>query len=347
MNPLIPGFGLIFLAAVSGGAIGLPLRMRRRYGWENAWFVAFIFAVVIFPLITVSAFVPLWPSAIRAAGAKTLLTAMVFGFLWGWGTITFAIGVATIGMSLAVATIMGISTVVGSVIPMIRRWGEIPTRAKLVVLAGMVVCSVGTAVCGRAGVRRERAAKSPQTGSPSGDKTASRIFVIGLIGCVLSGFLSACANLGFDFADNVAQEALQLGVHPLSASIVRWIPVYCGGFLAILIGCGSTMIAKGTWRNFVGPGSGHDFGFAVLMACFHFLAQIPYGMGAYYLGHLGTTVGWVANSAIALLVANALGLIMGEWVDAPRPLIRTLYLGLGTLVASMIVLAYGNSLGSH
>jgi len=347
MNPQIPGFGLILLAAVAGGAFAFPLRVHKQYAWENTWLLAFFFALVCIPLTVVTIFLPVWRQAVAVAGPSTVLAAVGFGFLWGWGAVTFAIGITSVGMSLGYATIMGLATAIGSIIPMIRRWDRIPGDARVFILIGIAVCLVGVAICGRAGVLRERAvaATVPKDGSPAG-KTPLKIFLVGLSWCVLSGFLSACANLGFDYADRVAQEAQQLGAGPLAASIGRWITVYWGGFLAILIGSGSTMLKKGTWRNYFKAGSGRDFGFALIAGSCHFLAQIPYGMGAYYLGTLGTSVGWVINIACSLLVANALGFITKEWKGAPKASTRTLFVGLAVLVVAMVILAYGNNLVS-
>ncbi|HXW15006.1 MAG TPA: L-rhamnose/proton symporter RhaT [Terriglobia bacterium] len=347
MNPLIPGFGLIFLAAVAGGAFAFPLRIQQRYAWENTWLLAFFFALVCIPFTVVSIFLPVWRHAVVAAGPATVLTAVGFGFLWGWGAVTFALGISSIGMSLGYATIMGLSIAIGSIIPMIRRWDRIPDDARFFILLGIATCLAGVAICGRAGVLRERAASAlgdAAKGASSPGNTPLKIFLVGLAWCILSGFLSACANLGFDFADRVALEAQQLGAGPLAASIGRWITVYWGGFLAILIGSGSTMLKNGTWRNYFKAGSRRDFGLALVAGCLHFLAQIPYGMGAYYLGRLGTSVGWVFNIALSLLVANAVGFITKEWKGAPKASTRTLFVGLAILVVAMGILAHGNNL---
>jgi L-rhamnose-H+ transport protein len=347
MNPLIPGFGLILLAAVSGGAFAFPLRVQKRYAWENTWLLAFFFALICIPLTVVSIFLPVWKQALAAAGPATVLAAVGFGFLWGWGTVTFALGITAVGMSLGYATIMGLAIAIGSIIPMIRRWDRIPADARFFILLGIATCLAGVAICGRAGVLRERAAPAGNDATKdhaSLGKAHLRIFLVGLAWCILSGFLSACANLGFEFADRVAQEAQQLGSGPLAASIGRWITVYWGGFLAILIGSGSTMIKKGTWRNYFKAGSGRDFGLALVAGCLHFLAQIPYGMATYYLGRLGTSVGWVFNIACSLLVANALGFVTKEWKGAPKASTRTLFVGLAVLVVAMAILAHGNNL---
>jgi L-rhamnose-proton symport protein (RhaT) len=350
MNSLVSGFGLILFAALAGGAFAVPLKMRRRYEWENTWLLGFFFALIVIPLATVTVFLPVWWQAVANSGFKTLAIAVAFGFLWGWGAVTFAIGINAIGLSLGYAIIMGLSTAVGSIIPMARRWGVISGDAKAVILVGILACVGGVAVCGRAGMLRER---TPEPDSASakklsaGQKTAAQLFMAGVLWCVLSGFLSACANLGFDFANRVAQEASNLGAGPLSASIGRWLPMYWGGFLAILIGTGSTLVKKGTWRKYVAPGTARDFVLAILLGLGNFLAQIPYGMGAHFLGELGTSVGWAINIALSLLVANMFGFVTGEWKTAPRSSIRMLYVGLLVLIIAMVILGYGNSLASH
>lgn len=347
MNPLVPGFALIFVAAASGGAFAVPLKMQRRYQWENTWLLGFLFALILIPLVVVSIFLPEWSSAVHAAKAGTVMTAMAFGFLWGWGAVTFAVGITAVGLSIGYATIMGVNTAVGSVIPMLRRWNEAPDNAKVVILAGIALCILGVAICGRAGMLRERKAGADPRSAPVEGPALGlppKVFIVGLFWCVLSGFLSACANLGFDFADRVAQEAERLGAGPLSASMGRWITVYWGGYFAILLGSCYTMMKKGTWKNYFAQGSARDFAMSVLLGCLHFLAQIPYGMGAYYLGPLGTTVGWAVNIAFSLLVANSFGFLTGEWKAAPKIATRTLYAGLSTLALAMIVLAKGNSI---
>ena len=349
MNNLSSGMTLILLSAICGGAFAVPLKKRRRYEWENTWLLGFLFALVIIPLIAVTIFLPVWLAAIKAAGLANDLLAMAFGFLWGWGAVTFAMAINAVGLSLGYAIIMGINTAVGSIIPMIRRWGEVPGDARTVTLAGIVVCTLGVAICGRAGVLREGQDSKPggDTGSAVPQNLGMNVFLIGVAWCILSGLLSACANLGFDFADRVALEAQRLGAHPAAASIGRWITVYWGGFLAILIGTGSKMLKTGTWKKYMAEGSGRDFALAALMGLLHFLAQNFYGLGALYLGRLGTTIGWALNIAASLLVANGFGFMIGEWKSARKSSVRTLYAGLLVLVVAMSLLAYGNSLVGH
>jgi L-rhamnose-H+ transport protein len=348
MNPLIPGIGLIFFSALCNAGVGVPLRLRRRYHWENMWIVGHAFAMLILPLGVAKFLVPDWPAAVRAVGPATLVIIMAFGFMWGIGCVTFAIGIDTIGLSLGYAVIMGIITAVGALIPMARRWSGIPTDASIVILIGIAVCIAGVAVCGKAGIIREKAVDQNAPGSHTASslikKSAAGVFAIGLAWCILSGVTSAGNNLGFDFADRVATEAVKLGTSPVYASLARFLAVYWGGYLAVLIFCGAKMLKTGSWRNYAGAGAGRDAALSFAMGAFHFTSQIAYGAGAYYVGRLGTTVGFAVMISASIIIANLFGFVTGEWKAAVRSSIRMLYLGLMVLIIAVLILAYGNSL---
>jgi hypothetical protein len=103
-------------------------------------------------------------------------------------------------------------------------------------------------------------------------------------------------------------------------------------------------IRRGTWRKNIGPHATFDWLNGALMGLIWFVATIPYGMGAYYLGRLGTSVGWAVNIAFSLVVANIFGFLTGEWTGAPARALRTLYTGLTILLVAIVLLAVGSSL---
>ena len=348
MSPLVPGLGLITFAAACNGAFALPLKLLRRFQWENSWVLTHLFAMILLPLIAAKFFLPDWPQAIAAVGIGTVATVMAFGFLWGVGSVTFAIGINAVGISLGYALIMGTIMVSGSIVPLVRRWEEIPGDARLFVLLGIAVCTAGVAVCGKAGMLRESAINPAGAGADSASLssgTGARAFTIGLAWCILSGILSAANNIGFDFADRVAQEATRLGAHPLFASLGRWIVLYWGGYLAVLIFAGSKMFKTGSWKNYARPGARRDAVLSVIMGSLHFSSQITYGMGVHYIGRLGTSVGFAIMLAVSIMLANLLGFVVtGEWKGAVRRSVLTLYLGLAILIVAVLILAYGNSL---
>lgn len=344
MNPLIPGFGFILIAAISGGAFSLPLRLRKRFAVENTMLVAMGTATIILPTIVVWIVFPHWPAAIATAGLATVLTVFLFGFGWGCGSVTFAMGVNNLGLALGFAIIMGLATVVGSVVPMIRNFKSIPPAAIPWIIAGIVICVFAVISLAKAGSERDKVTKEEVAARKAGS------FVVGLIFCILSGFLSACANLGYEWAGPIGTAAKNMGLDQRWATIPRWMPMYWGGYLAILIFLGSTMIKGKTAKNYGGVGASRDWLLALMMGVLHFLAQIPYGVGAYYLDigakgsleatKMGTTIGWVMNIASSIIVAQILGSLAGEWKKSTKGAAVWRFSGVALLLIAMGILAY-------
>lgn len=330
------GFLLVLIAAIAGGALAVPLKKRRSFELENIYIPSTLVMMLGLPLAMAAAVLPHWTEALQAAGTRTVWTGAAYGFGWGIGAILFGYGVTLAGMSVGFAIIMGINTAVGSILPfVVKSRGELFTAGGAVILAGIAGCVIGVAICGKAGALREsHAAKSgPQ-----------RSFALALLVCAASGFLSACANLGFAFTSRVGDEALKLGASPVYSTLASWLPVFWGAALALLAWFGGLQIRRGTWRKNFGPNAAYDWSMGILMGVIWFIATIPYGMGAYYLGRLGTSVGWAVNIAFSLIVANVFGFLTREWTGAPPRALRTLFSGLIVLLGAIVLLAVGSSM---
>jgi len=127
------GLGLIASSAGANSAFAVPLKLRRRYEWENTWALCHLFAMIILPMLMAAFVLPTWRSAVGAASYSTIAIVMAFGFLWGTGSVAFAIGIDAVGVSLGYALIMGTVTAVGPTVPMLRRWPQIPVQVRVIV----------------------------------------------------------------------------------------------------------------------------------------------------------------------------------------------------------------------
>jgi hypothetical protein len=353
---VLRGFTYILIAAVAGGAFGLQYRVMRRFSVENTSLVSLFFATIVVPFIAVNYLLPGWTEAIRAVGWQRNLLVFGFGFGWGLGAITYAYGFNILGMALAAAIIKGITITIGSGWPLLRRWDEVESLPKVVTVGGLAVLLAGTLLAGWAGVLRERElSRRPSNGHrpedelPTVPRPTGSVFAVGLAMVLISGALSSFANLGYDYAAPL-EEAMG-GELYWKATLIRWMPMYWGGMTALLIFMGGGMIRNGAWRNYLAAGSMHDWLIASAMGVIHFLAQIPYGVGAYYLyragkAKLGTTVGWGVNIGMALIVASTIGFATGEWTGVRPRTTNTLRLGILVLLAAIGMLAYANSLSS-
>jgi len=345
------GFFIILIAAVCGGAFGLQYTILKRYTVDNAALLSLSIATIVVPLIAVNILLPGWTLALRDAGLTTNLIVFGFGFGWGLGAFTYAFAFNLLGMALAAAIIKGLTIALGAGVPLLRAWDSVSAGARLYTIIGIGILLVGTVFSGRAGILREREAEAKRQGEehPSLESVGKgkNLFLLGFIMCLLSGLLSAFVNLGYDYG-NALEAAMKarMGNVDLTwkATLIRWMPMYWGGITAMLLTTGIRMLRNGTWRNYFGPGSRRDFALASSMGIVHFMAQIPYGVGAYYLGRLGTTVGWGANIGMALVVAATLGFITGEWKGVSRKALNPLLIGIAVIFLALFVLGYANTL---
>ena len=334
MPSTVLGFALVFIAAIAGGALAVPLKKRRKFELENIYVPSTLVMMLILPFLMAVFVAPGWQQAIRVAGTRTVWVGSAYGFGWGVGAILFGYGVTLAGMSVGYATIMGINTAVGSIVPiLVKSPADFFTAGGMVILLGTTGCVTGVALCGRAGFLRERQVGG--AGNRRGFRAALQV-------CTASGVLSSCANLGFVFSSRVGEEAQKLGANPVFSTLASWMPVLWGAAASLLLWFGGLQIKRGTWRKNFGPEAGFDWWNGALMGALWFVATIPYGMGAYCLGRLGTSVGWAVSIASSLIVANVFGLLMREWIDAPARAIRTLCSGLAILIAAIVMLGIGS-----
>jgi L-rhamnose-H+ transport protein len=351
MNGVVAGFALIIFAAICGGGFAVPIKFRHRYELENLYVIAASVTMIVLPLVLAPFVLPRWTDAVSQAGTGVIWRGLGFGFAWGLGAITFGYSISLVGLSIGYAVIMGINTAVGSILPFLAQSeGSMFQPSSMFVLLGIAGCVLGVAICGVAGHLRAKSAGTAEPSlseAPTESQNANaekKKLMRGLAFCLISGVLSACANLGFAFTSEVGAAAQRMGAAPQISGLGSWMLVYWGGFTATLLWFGGQQIRKGTWRNNLGKGAARDFALAVAMGILWFLAMIPYGMGAYYLGRLGTSVGWAINIAASLIIANSLGFLTGEWKSASAASRQVLFAGLAVLVGAMVLLAKGNSL---
>ena len=351
MGTLTLGFFFVIFSAFTGGAFGLQYRVQKVYTVDNSAFLSVFIATIVLPLIVVPFLLPGWTDAIARVGWGTNLLVYALGFGWGMGAITYAFGFNLLGLALAGALIKGISVAVGAGIPLIRRWGEVEFYAKGTILLGIILLVLGTVICGKAGILRERFLKrkagvKESLNSGTRKHAVGKVFWVGFFWCLISGLFSAFANLGYDFASPLEDAMVTIMGSELGwkATLIRWMPMYWGGMTALIIFMGGSMIKKGTWKNYFAPGTKRDCCVSIGMGVDHFMAQIPYGIGAFYLGALGTTIGWGIHFGVMMIVVAVIGFILGEWKSVPKKAVNMLLYGIGILIVAMGILAYSNSL---
>lgn len=314
------GFLILFLAGICQGSFGLGYKKYTPFSWAAFWGIYDIMCIitsVVFTLVSAPGF---W-GVFAAQGLSYWATPILCGALWGLSAIGFSKGIDKIGMSLVYGISMGISTIVGSVMPMLMGGSFYEGRSAFMFIAGLVLTVVGVVLVTVAGIKRDGGAKGS---------------IAGVAMAVFSGLGSGFMNVGFAHSEGITAELESLGSSQLAVSAARWLPVLVGGCVAGLLYCIGEVTAKKQWHTVSAKGSASRavklFGVSIIW----YAALILYGFSTYLLGNMGSTVGWIIFNALALIISTGWGLKTGEWKGAKKGI---LFLGCAVLIVAWIFVA--------
>lgn len=312
------GFGILLLAGICQGSFGLGYKKYTPFSWAAFWGVYDIMCIITSIGFTLLA-APKFFSVFLDKGFDYFTVPLLCGAAWGLSAIGFSKGIDKVGMSLVYGISMGISTIVGSVTPMLLG-GEM--TASFLFWAGLALTLAGVIIVTIAGVKRDGKLKGSKLG-------------IGL--SVFSGIGSGFMNVGFSHSEDISFALEELGYSQMAVSAAKWLPVLVGGCIAGLIYCIGEVSVKKEWHTVTAKGSASRalklFGVSIIW----YLALILYGYSTYLLGSMGNTVGWILFNALALIISVLWGLKTGEWKSTKK---TVLFIGCAVLIAAWLVIAF-------
>lgn len=344
-NPLA-GTGLHALGGISASTCYLPSHKTKNWSWGTFWIVQACFAWLIVPLIIGYLTVPDFFQILIGAPVKPFWTAFILGAVYGFGGMSFGLAIGHIGYSLTYTIAIGISAVLGTIIPLSVFGGLHEYFAKPggdIVLAGMIVSVIGVALCGWAGFKKEKDISS------LGGQTVNFSMFTGLVLAVIAGILSGVFNVSLEAGQPIADIAAAHGAGHFEGN-AKLIVSTSGCLLVNLIWFITLGIKQGTLKEFTaksGISSGvmtKNFVWSALAGtlwCFQFLF---YGLGHVKMGGF-KFASWVLHMSMLIFFSYIIGVVMKEWKNVKRSTYIVLVLALLTLVLSFVITAYGSIIG--
>ncbi len=302
---MINGILLLIAAGFFQGSFGLGYKKYAPFTWAAFWCVYSIMCVAL----------PTAAAHLLAGDATLTAAPLPFccGALWGLSAIGFSKAIDKIGMSMVYGISMGVSTITGSVIPMIM--DGIPGDTKIrSLLPGYFLTIAGVAVITAAGAKRDGGVKGSRTG---------------ILLAVFSGLGSGAMNIGFQFVTVSGAPTY------LAESALRWLPVLWGGGLMSVLWCIAELSKKRGWKSLTGRKAGRRYIILLVVSMVWYGALLLYGVSVNMLdGALGA-MGWLLFHALALIVSLVWGIVSGEWKGHSK---KMLYCGCALLVAAWILI---------
>ncbi len=349
-----------FIGGFASGSFYMPYKKVKGWHWESFWIVGGIFSWFIVPPLAAYLTIPGFADIIKQTGSSTIGLAYFFGLLWGIGGLTYGLGVRYLGLSLGNSIMLGLCMVFGSIIPSIY-YNFYPKEGKdsfsmllhsnwgVAVLAGLAICVVGIAICGKAGMMKEKQLASSDDNTI--EKSTEYKFGLGMAVATISGILSACFNFGLEAGKPMADVANKVwkAAHPdqgefLFQNNVTYVVVLWGGLTTNFIWCMLLNARNKTFGDYTNKKTPlvKNYIFSALAGTTWFLQFFFYGMGESKLGNGPSS--WILHMAFIILTANMWGLVLKEWKGVNKKTSATIIIGILTIVISVLVVGYGNSL---
>jgi L-rhamnose-H+ transport protein len=339
----------------------LPYRQVKHWAWESYWLTGGVFSWIVAPWIIALLAVPNLLATLSAAPAKSLFWSYFFGVLWGIGGAMFGLTVRYLGFALGTAMALGYCAAFGTLLPPIFSGefaGVIRTTSGLIVMGGVVVCLVGIIISGLAGVAKER--ELPEKEKQASIREFS--FKKGVWVATFCGIMSACMSYGFAAGKPIAEIAVRNGASDLWKNLPVLIVVLAGGFTTNLIWCLALNLRNRSLGNYIKserPATPRDgaagpqpvpllrnYLFCALGGTLWYLQFFFYSMGTTKMGRFDFS-SWTLHMASIIIFGTLVGVYLAEWKGVTARTHWLMRVGLAVLIASTVVIGYGNYLAKE
>ena len=347
-----------FIGGFASGSFYLPYKKVKGWSWESFWIVGGLFSWLIVPPVAAYLTIPGFGEIIHNTASSILGVTYLMGLLWGIGGLTYGLGVRYLGVSLGSSIILGLCSVFGALIPSIYYYYH-PTDGKttivelftshwgILVIIGLVVCIVGIIICGKAGYRKDK-----ELGGKDTDASGSEFELVkGLILAIVSGVLSACFSFGIEAGASMGATANEIwkAANPGQAEFlfrnnVIFVVILWGGLTTNFVWCMYLNLRNKSFADYTNKQSPllKNYLLCALGGTMWFLQFFFYGMGESKMGNGASS--WILHMSFIILVANMWGLSFKEWKGVSKKTLTTIGIGIVTIIASVIIVGYGNSL---
>ena len=341
MNVILIGALLAVFGGAVNGMFALPMKLAKKWSWENVWLPFSALALVIFPYLVAVVGAPQLAAAYGNSEPSSILTGFIMGICAYFGSLLFGISLGLIGNSLAFSLLVGSMSAVGVLGPMLLFHPE-----KLVTLGGrwidlgILLMFVALVVCARAGnlMGKAKGVDLPQKRSGS---VVLKGMLLAIAGGVLSGFLPM--GLSMPWASNIASSAIQFGgAGATTAQFVVLLPVLIGGALPNCLYAAWLLFKNKTWSSYKGTSS--YWLIILLMGVMYTGSTVMWGASSSsaLLGTLGPSVGWALFICGIVVSSNIGGFATGEWKGAGSKALTWMIAGVLIMVFAAACIGFGN-----
>jgi len=338
-NPLL-GTAFHTVGAGSAALCYAPQRYLHKWSWQTYWLTQAAGCWLIFPWIFAWFTIPHLGAVLAEAPRDAMLKSYLLGALYGVGGIAFGVAIRHIGFSLTYAIAIGISCVLGTLLPpaLAGTLGEtLHSGAGIFVVGGVLLGGGAMLITGLAGFRKER----ELAGGGGAGAFNPRV---GLPIVALAGVLSAVFNFSLQAAAPIAAVAAKYGAGDFQGNVI-YLFSNSGAFTTTLFYAGWLATRAGTWGEFFGTADGsrlvRNYLLSFLTGLLWYLQFFFYGLGHVRMGRFEFS-SWAIHMIILIFLSCGFGVAIGEWKKCRAATQVLISVSIVLLLGAVGLISYGN-----
>src|SRR3990170_5154254 len=322
-----------------------PQKKVTGWAWQTYWLAQAFICWLVLPVIVAFLTIPQLSAVLSQAPGSAMQKSFLLGMAYGIGGTAFGIAIRYVGFSLTYAIAVGISCVLGTLLPPLVHGtlSEVwKSNGAGYLFGGVIMGAVGIALCGIAGRNKEKDLDKTQ------NNKSEFSLAKGLPLCFLAGVLSALYCFSLDQGQPIADVAARYGAGQFQGNVV-YIFSNSGAFVSTLLYCLYLHNKEKTFKEYTsseGKTLGINYLMAILTGFLWYGQFFFYGLGHIRMGNYKFS-SWAIHMILLVLLSSVTGLIMKEWKNCSSKTRRLLVTALVVLVVAVLMLTYGNYLGEN
>ena len=199
------------VGASSAALCYTPQRAVKGWNWQTYWLAQAFICWFVLPLIIAYLTIPQVMQVLKEAPASAMQRSFLLGMAYGVGGTAFGIAIRYVGFSLTYAIAVGISCVLGTLLPPLVNGtldDVMRSDGAIFLIMGVAMGAVGIALCGVAGRNKEKDIENRNVDFSSNEKqkaknefSLSKVLSLFLLAGILSSFYVFSLDQGQPISD--------------------------------------------------------------------------------------------------------------------------------------------------
>ena len=335
---------LTIIAGLLNGSFATPTRYIKKWEDNSVWLVFSIFGMLIFPWATLFILIPNILTFFSALPLRALIILLIGGLCFGIGQICLSFAFRLIGISVNFVVNLAVGTTCTALIMLVVSSGLVSTWYGFLQITGIVVFVIAILICAFGGASRDKYKKAnsdkiKEDHIDEKKKLKSGYYFLGVILAFIAGAGSGCQGISYVLSNPSIVKALaNYNVGGWAASITAWVLMFTVAFIPYFLYFLVLNLKNKSFGAIFKIHVGRNWFLAIIIGICYWGSLVFFSGASMIIGgNLAPTIAWPLFMIFIIFVSNTWGWILGEWKNAGKTAVTSIWLSTALFVIAIAV----------